>query len=56
MKAFIHSLNLIEHLLRIVGSAQHWWLTPEILTTQEAEVRRIVVQSQTGQIVCETLS
>jgi hypothetical protein len=26
------------------------------LATQEAEVRRIVVQSQPGQIVCETLS
>jgi hypothetical protein len=27
------------------------WLTPVILATQEAEIRRIVVQSQTGQIV-----
>jgi hypothetical protein len=27
-----------------------------ILATQEAEIRRIAVQSQPGQIVCETLS
>jgi hypothetical protein len=32
------------------------WLTPVILTTQEAEIRRIMVQSQPGQIVQETLS
>jgi hypothetical protein len=29
---------------------------PVILATQEAEIRRIVVQSQSKQIVCETLS
>jgi hypothetical protein len=29
---------------------------PVILATQEAEIRRIAVQSQPGQIVCETLS
>jgi hypothetical protein len=29
---------------------------PIILAAQEAEIRRIVVQSQLGQIVCETLS
>jgi hypothetical protein len=35
----------------------HRWLTPVILTTQEAEIRRIAVQDcQLGQIVCETLS
>jgi hypothetical protein len=32
------------------------WLTPIILATQEAEVRRIVVRSQPGQIVYETQS
>jgi hypothetical protein len=32
------------------------WLTPVILATQDTEIRRIVVQSQPRQIVCETLS
>jgi hypothetical protein len=32
------------------------WLTPVILTTQEAEIRRLTVQSQPRQIVCKTLS
>jgi hypothetical protein len=32
------------------------WLMPGILSTQEAEIKRIVVQSQPGQIVLETLS
>jgi hypothetical protein len=32
------------------------WLTSVILVTQEAEIRRIMVQSQPGQIVHETLS
>jgi hypothetical protein len=27
---------------------RHWWLTPVILATQEAEIRRIVVQSSPG--------
>jgi hypothetical protein len=26
--------------------ARHWWLTPVILATQEAEIRRILVPSQ----------
>jgi hypothetical protein len=29
---------------------------PVILTTQDAEIKRITVQSQLRQIVCETLS
>jgi hypothetical protein len=36
--------------------ARHQWLTPVILATQEAEIRRIEVRSQPGQIVHETLS
>jgi hypothetical protein len=36
--------------------AGHQWLTPVILATQEAEIRRITVWSQPGQIVHETLS
>jgi hypothetical protein len=37
-------------------SAGHQWLTPVILAIQEAEIRRIEIQSQPGQIVRETLS
>jgi hypothetical protein len=36
--------------------ARHLWLTPVILATQEAEIRRITVQSQPRQIVLEILS
>jgi hypothetical protein len=36
--------------------AGDWWLTPGILATQEAEIRRIAIRSQPRQIVCETLS
>jgi hypothetical protein len=36
--------------------AGHWWLTSVILTTQEAEIRKITAQSQPGQIVHKTLS
>jgi hypothetical protein len=32
------------------------WLTPLILATQEAEIRRIAAQSQPKQIACKTLS
>jgi hypothetical protein len=30
-----------------------WWLTPVILATQEAEIRRIVVRRQPRQIVLQ---
>jgi hypothetical protein len=32
-------------------SVRCWWLTPVILATKEAEIRKIVVQSQLRQIV-----
>jgi hypothetical protein len=36
--------------------AGHWWLTPVILATLEAEIRRMLVRSQPWQVVFETLS
>jgi hypothetical protein len=36
--------------------ARHPWLMFIILATQEAEIRRITVRSQPGQIVHKTLS
>jgi hypothetical protein len=43
-------------LSKAIVAAGHWWLMPVIPVTQEAEIRRIAVQSQSGQIVCKTLS
>jgi hypothetical protein len=36
------------------GLAGCWWLSRVILATQEADIRRIAVGSQPGQIVRET--
>jgi hypothetical protein len=43
----------VQEAVVIVG---HWWLMPVVLATQQAEIRRITVQSQPRQIVHETLS
>jgi hypothetical protein len=50
---FLHKHNLQKILKLIAG---HWWLLPAILATLEAEIRRIMVQSQPVQIVLKTLS
>jgi hypothetical protein len=37
--------------LKIHTESRCWWLTPVIIATQEAEIRRIEVRSQPRQIV-----
>jgi hypothetical protein len=34
---------------------RHWWFTPVILAIQEAEIRRIMVQRQPGQMAHKIL-
>jgi hypothetical protein len=36
--------------------ARHWWLTPVILAAWDTEFRRIKIQSQPREVVCNTLS
>jgi hypothetical protein len=43
-------------LFKIATFAGCRWLTPVILATQEAEIRRIIVRSQPGQKALKTLS
>jgi hypothetical protein len=38
------------------SQARHWWLTPIILATREAKIKRIMFGGQPWQIVHETLS
>jgi hypothetical protein len=49
-------LSLVTPLFKWLSRAGPWWLTPAIPATKEAEIRRITVQSQSRQIVPETLS
>jgi hypothetical protein len=51
LRAFIYKSHL-----RINKSAGRQWLSPVLLTTQETEIRRIMVRSQPRKIVRETLS
>jgi hypothetical protein len=44
------------YMKRIPIAGPYQWLTPVILATWEAEIRRIMVQGQTRQIVLTTLS
>jgi hypothetical protein len=44
-----------NYLYQETGKLGGRWLTPVILATQEAAIRRIMVQSQPRQIVHETL-
>jgi hypothetical protein len=39
--------NLLKLLSKVRRNAGHSWLIPVILATQEAEMRRMVAQSQT---------
>jgi hypothetical protein len=45
--------NSVSNIAILAG---RWWLQPVILDTLEAEIRKIMVQSQHGQIVGKTLS
>jgi hypothetical protein len=47
---------LLETSYEYCEEARHQWLTPVSLAIQEAEIRRIMVQANPGQIVCKTLS
>jgi hypothetical protein len=51
-----HNMSIFKNKLVLSFCAGCQWLTPVILTTQDAEIRRTAVLSQPGQIVRETLS
>jgi hypothetical protein len=43
-------------MLETLKSARSRWLTPVILATQEAEIRRIVIEAKPGKIVHKTVT
>jgi hypothetical protein len=47
----LHYAELSLHFGTAFKNKNSWWLTPIILATQEAEIRRIKVRSQPRQIV-----
>jgi hypothetical protein len=49
-------LHLTLKCIKMDKGVWHQWFTSVILATEEAEVRRMAIQSQWGQIVQETLS
>jgi hypothetical protein len=56
MKTINHSRDKSKKTSEEGKITGRWWLTPVILVIQEAEIRRITVQSQPRQIVHKTLS
>jgi hypothetical protein len=54
-KKYPTSLSKVKE-YKMTKNARHQWLMPILLAIQEAEIRRITVRSQPGQIVPETLS
>jgi hypothetical protein len=59
-KCFLHRLQIEPHFSISPIYKSRWarsqWLTSVILSTQEAEIRRILVESQPRQIVPKILS
>jgi hypothetical protein len=56
MKTKAPLLNLYNPKTLKTYPARRQWLTPVILVTQEAEIRKVMVRNHAGQILCETLS
>jgi hypothetical protein len=52
--SYLNFKTFFDEIKMHTGSG-HWWLTPIILVTQEAKIKRIKVQSPSGKIVRETL-
>jgi hypothetical protein len=53
----IHNFCFVVNLsFKKISWAGCWWLTPEILAIQEAEIQRLMIQSQPRQIVWGTVS